>query len=248
MTVPMETTWVMILAGGLGTRLRSVVADRPKVMALVGGRPFLDILVAQLHDRGVRRIALLLGHLHEQVETHVTTVLRQRFADTEFVTVVEPAPRGTAGALLFALQRQPSLLDQPAILMNGDTYVEFDPSALLAAHHQTAACVTLATQHVDDVSRYGSVVVDSSGRLTQFREKHIGTTSAGWINAGIYALHREIVDYIAADRSVSLESEVFPTLLQRGKPIATLPLHGHFVDFGTPASYAAFEAYLANAK
>lgn len=248
--------WVLVLAGGLGTRLRSVVADRPKVLALVGGQPFLDILVAQLYSHGVRRIGLLLGHLHQQVQVHVEQVLQPRFADVEFALSVEPGPLGTAGAL-----RHAGALVQgttgTAILMNGDTFVEFDPAAVLAIHRASGAAVTMAVQHVDDISRFGAVELDGHGRVLAFREKQARSeprsepslvhsiTGSGWINAGVYAFEPALLDLIAQDRAVSLESEVFPGLLAAGAHVQSAPQRGYFVDFGTPASYAEFEAYLA---
>ena len=239
--------WVLVLAGGLGTRLRSVVADRPKVLALVNGQPFLDILVAQLAGYGVRRIGLLLGHLHQQVQDHVERVLQPRFPDIEFALSVEPGPLGTAGALRHAgalLQTPTARAAGTAILMNGDTFVEFDPAAVLNVHRVSGAAITMAVQHVDDISRFGAVEFDGHGRVIAFREKQAGT-GPGWINAGVYAFEPALLDLIAQDRAVSLESEVFPSLLAAGAQVQSAPQRGYFVDFGTPASYAEFEAYLA---
>ncbi len=192
-------SWVLVLAGGLGTRLRSVVADRPKVLALVGGQPFLDILVAQLYGHGVRRIGLLLGHLHQQVQDHVERVLQLRFPDIEFALSVEPEPLGTAGAL-----RHAGALVQDAagtaILMNGDTFVAFDPAAVLAVHCASGAAVTMAVQHVDDISRFGAVELDAHGRVIAFREKQ-ADTGPGWINAGVYAFEPALLDLIAQAES-----------------------------------------------
>ena len=238
-------TWMLVLAGGLGTRLRSVVADRPKVLALVGGQPFLDILVAQLHHHGVRRIGLLLGHLSEQVQAHVDNVLRVRFPDVEFATSVEPGPLGTAGALRYAAGRiLPHAIAGSVMLMNGDTFVEFDPAAVLATHRATGAAVTMAIQHVPDVSRFGAVDVDATGRVLAFREKQ-ARTGEGWINAGVYAFAPTLLERIAPDRAVSLEGEIFPGLLAEGAHVHSAPQRGHFVDFGTPESYAEFESYVA---
>ena len=264
----MAQRWVLVLAGGLGTRLRSVVADRPKVLALVGGQPFLDILVAQLYGHGVRRIGLLLGHLHQQVQAHVDKVLRLRFPDVEFALSVEPGPLGTAGALRHAgaLVQGSGGSAGTALLMNGDTFVEFDPAAVFAIHRSSGASVTMAVQHVADISRFGAVELDGHGRVLAFREKQarmgprMERTSErweagpsmeqtdvvpGWINAGVYAFEPALLDLIAQDRAVSLESEVFPGLLAAGAHVQSAPQRGYFVDFGTPASYAEFEAYLA---
>jgi D-glycero-alpha-D-manno-heptose 1-phosphate guanylyltransferase len=238
-------TWMLVLAGGLGTRLHSVVADRPKVMALIGGRPFLDILVAQLHHHGVRRIGLLLGHLHEQVQSHVDNVLHVRFPDVEFATSVEPRPLGTGGAVRYAQGRLlPNTANLDIMLMNGDTFVEFDPAAVLAIHRAASAAVTMATTNVPDVSRFGAVEIDHEGRIIEFCEK-TARSGPGFINAGVYAMTTTLIDRIAADRAVSLEAEIFPGLLASSQHIHSAPQRGYFVDFGTPASYAEFATYVA---
>lgn len=237
---------VLILAGGLGTRLRAVVADRPKVLAPVGGRPFLDVLVARLHAGGVRRIALLLGHFHEQVERHVDDNLRTGYPDVNFACSVEPTPLGTAGALRYA-QVHGGLCAGTSILMNGDTYFEFDAAALLAAHDAAGALVTMATRAVPDSGRYGALDVAADGRVRGFREKD-PTIGAGVINAGVYVIEPRLVDAIPGGRAVSLEREVFPALLAAGERIQAVAQDGHFVDIGTAESYAEFETFLRSSS
>ena len=121
---------VLVLAGGLGTRLRAVIADRPKVLAPVAGGTFLNLLVARLHAGGTRRIVLLVGHLHEQVERHVAERLRPAYPGLEIACSVEPTPLGTAGALRHAA----ALCGETFLALNGDTFFELDTAALVAAH------------------------------------------------------------------------------------------------------------------
>ncbi|HVV83093.1 MAG TPA: nucleotidyltransferase family protein [Kofleriaceae bacterium] len=232
---------VFVLAGGFGTRLRPVVSDRPKVLAPVGGRPFLDVLVEQLHGQGVRRLALLLGHLHDQVEAHVAEVLAPRWPDLTVTCSVEPAPLGTAGALRHAA----ALATAPSLLLNGDTYVELEPRALLAAHRRHGATLTIAAQHVADAGRYGTLELDDADRVHAFREKDPARGGhPGWINAGAYVVEPDTIASIPAGRAVSLEAETIPGLLAAGADVRALRLHGTFIDFGSPASYAQLEAHL----
>lgn len=233
----------LILAGGLGTRLTSVLPDRPKVLAPIQEDTFLDHLVAQLYAGGLRRLVLLLGYRHEMVEAHLDQVLRKRYPDLEFVCSVEPSPLGTAGALRLAGK----FCDDTFLLINGDTYVEFDARHLLAAHLQNHALVTLAARRVEDASRYGSLDCDAQGRILGFREKSV-TTGGGLINAGVYVMEPRVLDLIAATGPVSLEQDVLPSLIKAGERLWTVELGGQFFDIGTPASYAEFSVFLQRLK
>lgn len=227
-----------ILAGGLGTRLSGLIPDRPKVLAPIAGRPFLDILVQQLVDRGVRRLVLLLGHRAEQVLDFVAARRKAWPVDLDVVSSVEARPLGTAGALKLA-QRY---CDGRFLLLNGDTYFDLDLAALLRTHAERSARVTLAAATVSDAGRYGRLDVSASGLVEAFREKDV-TAGSGLINAGIYLMEPEILEHIAPDSAVSLERDVFPQLLRAGAPIAVSAQQGAFFDIGTPESYASFVGF-----
>lgn len=231
---------VLVLAGGLGTRLRSVVSDRPKVLAPVHDRTFLDCLVEQLYAQGLRRVVLLLGYRHEQVEVHVQTVLVSRFPDMEFAVSVEEVPLGTAGALGLAR----AFCDDTFLLLNGDTYVEFDARALMDAHIRTGALMTLAVRRVKDGGRYGSLNVDEEGRISAFFEK-APSHAPGLINAGVYLMEPRVLADIPAGMAFSLEHDVMPMLLAREERLQALEVRGHFFDIGTPSSHAAFTRFVA---
>jgi D-glycero-alpha-D-manno-heptose 1-phosphate guanylyltransferase len=233
----------LILAGGLGTRLASVVADRPKVLAPVAGRPFLDILVEELVARGLRRFVLLLGSRHEQVVEHVQGRRGQWPAEIEFEFSVEPAPLGTGGAVKFAER----LCDGRFFLLNGDTYFDLDVTALVTAHERARAPLTVAAASVDDAGRYGRLEVSASGLLERFREKEVAA-GPGLINAGIYLVEPALLGHIPGGRAVSLETEVFPALLATGGSIAVSPQQGTFYDIGTPASYQSFTEFCRGRK
>src|SRR3954471_21886553 len=156
---------VAVLAGGLGTRLRGSIGALPKVLAPVAGRPFLDILLDQIARQGFRRVVLLLGYRADAVEAHLAQARR---TDLAIETVIETAPLGTAGALRGAL---PRLASDPVVVMNGDTFVEFDAAAVLAALGASDAAAALVAVRVPDAGRYGALALDGAGRVARFLEK-----------------------------------------------------------------------------
>jgi NDP-sugar pyrophosphorylase family protein len=227
-----------ILAGGLGTRLRGVIADRPKVLAPIAGRPFLDILIEELYAKGLRHLVLLLGYRSEQVIDHVAQQRNEWPSDVQIEISVEPSPLGTGGALKLAAR----FCDGRFLLLNGDTYFDLDLQALLRDHETANAMVTLAAAQVEDAGRYGRLEVSASGRLQAFREKDTAA-GAGLINAGVYLMEPAVIEYIADGAVVSLEKDVFPTLLRGEKPLAVSSQSGAFFDIGTPASYQSFTTF-----
>ena len=231
---------VLILAGGLGTRLASLLPDRPKVLAPIAGRPFLDILVEELAGRGLRRFVLLLGNRSEQVVEHVEARRGQWPAGVSFELSLEPGPLGTGGAVKFAER----FCAERFFLLNGDTYFDLDVAALVRAHEQCRALVTVAAAEVADADRYGRLEVSAGGYVTRFREKDVAA-GPGLINAGIYLVEPTLLGHIAGGRAASLEIEVFPALLAGGQKIAVSPQQGAFFDIGTPVSYQSFTAFLA---
>ncbi len=223
----------MVLAGGLGTRLREVVADRPKPLALVDGVPFLQRLLAQLHAAGCRRAVLCTGHLAEQF----VSTFGDHFGSMQLVHSVESAPLGTAGALRQAL---PHLDDEAALVVNGDSYCALDLPAFVAAGRAHGA-PSLVAVDVADAGRYGSLQLDGAGRVVAFGEK--SAAAAGPINAGIYWLPRQVLQGIAEGRPVSLEREVLPALIRTG--LRAVSVTAPFLDIGVPADYARAGAFFA---
>ena len=222
-----------ILAGGLGTRLRSVVSDAPKVMATVRERPFIYHLLDQLADSGVRNVVLGTGYMAE----HVEEVLGESYRGMRLRFSREQEPLGTGGALRLAL---PKLDGDPVLVLNGDSFCGADLEAMHRSHLAAAAPGTMLLVHVDDARRFGGVRTDADDRIVRFDEKD-PEAGAAWINAGIYLLSRELVAGIPTGRAVSLERECFPAWLAGG-------LHGHrtdapLIDIGTPESYAAADSF-----
>ena len=221
-----------VLAGGLGTRLRSSVADRPKVLAEVLGRPFLAFLLDQLERAGVRRAVLCTGYLGEQVEA----ALGKRHGGLELAYSREARPLGTGGAVRLALEH---LSGNPVLVLNGDSYVDADLAELARVHRENDPAGTLLLKHVEDAGRYGRIERDGSGRVRAFREKT--SLGAGWINAGVYVLDRALLKSIPRGEVVSLEQDILPVWVSKG--LGACETGGRFIDIGTPEAYAAAERF-----
>lgn len=221
---------VVVLAGGLGTRIRGVLGDTPKLLAPVGGRPFLDVLVARLRAFGARRVVLGLGHLARQIEAYVAA---HPVAGVELVTAVEPRPLGTAGALRFLMSR---VATDPVLVMNGDSFVGVDLCDVLAAHEKFGAGVSLLAVEATEAGRFGRLDVGDGGLVHSFTEKDAGA-GRGLINAGVYVFSRKALERVAAMPGSSLERDVFPKLLESG--VHAVVRDAPFVDIGTPEGLAA---------
>ncbi|MCC6141061.1 MAG: NTP transferase domain-containing protein [Nitrospira sp.] len=219
---------IVILCGGLGTRLRSVLADRPKPMALIDGRPFLDLPVEQAVSQGFRRLVFCTGHQGHWIAEHFS-----HRTDIEAVISHETAPLGTAGALR-ACRRH--LNSSTVLVLNGDSFCAIDLVAFLAEHRRRQAAATVAVVAADGRSDGGGIALDADSRIMNFHEK----TSGAYLNAGIYAFERPTLDRIPALQPCSLEYDVFPALVGQGLYASVQQALVH--DIGTPARLSAFQA------
>jgi D-glycero-alpha-D-manno-heptose 1-phosphate guanylyltransferase len=226
-----------VLAGGLGTRLRTALDDRPKVLAPVGGRPFLAYLLDALDAAGVPRIVLLIGYRGDQVRRE----LGNQYGGAELVYSNESSPLGTGGALREAM---PLFDTQTLLLLNGDSYFGVDLPAFLRFHRHRRADLSLSLTRVDDAGRFGRVETDHNGRVTAFAEKQ-AAGRAGWINAGVYLMERRLLEIVPAGRPVSLEQELLPAWID-DKAVYGRRRSGAFLDVGTPESYALAESFCRN--
>jgi NDP-sugar pyrophosphorylase family protein len=220
----------IVLCGGLGRRLRSAVSDRPKCLAPVGGRPFLEFVLLQLRSFGIHDVILCVGYRSEQVREYFGTGERWGLAlDYSF----EDVALGTAGALKGA---QAKVRHSPFMTLNGDSILEFRLDRLLDLHEARGALATLALARVSSAGRYGSVLADDSGQITAFCEKGNSSDGTSLINAGVYVFSRAIFDSIpAAPPAVSLETGIFPRLV--GQRLYGYLFDGYFVDIGIPQDY-----------
>lgn len=222
----------IVLAGGLGTRLRSVVADRPKPLALIDGVPFLSLLMHTLAaSRQVRKTVLAVGY---QAEAIVKFFSYRPFAmPVEFSG--EELPLGTGGAVKKALEMTES---EYVLVLNGDSYVEFSLANLLEQHQNDSVQATLVYTHLEDASRFGRLEIDNK-RVLAFQEK-TDAKAPGFINAGVYLFNRTIFDSFSLPEQFSLERDLFPLIT----PMGAFRAGGRFIDIGTPDSYREAQTFL----
>jgi NDP-sugar pyrophosphorylase family protein len=224
---------VAILVGGLGTRLKPVVNDRPKVMALINGRPFLTYILDQINDAGLRDVILCVGYMGKYVETETGRTYRNLSLHYSY----EYEPLGTGGAL----RNAHDLINSDTILiMNGDSYCQYNLGEYWSFHEQNNAFASILLTFVSDTSRYGRIRINDHNHVLAFEEKG-SFTGPGWINAGIYLIDRETISGIPGKRFVSLEKEIFPSLI--GKEIYGFMNDGLFLDIGTPDDFAKAGAF-----
>ena len=225
----------VMLVGGLGTRLRSVVPSAPKALASIGEKPFLELLIRQLRSQEIRRLVMCSGYLADQIETKFGD---GRTWDVSIEYSKEELPLGTGGAVKLAGR---FLRDSPEFLvLNGDSFLEFDLPGLMDFHRRHNAIATMAVLRVENASRYGTVDADPNGRVTGFAEK-TGREVRGLVNGGIYIFNHAVLQHIP-EGPASLERDLFPRLLDQG--VYAQEQHGKFIDIGTPADYARAQELL----
>jgi D-glycero-alpha-D-manno-heptose 1-phosphate guanylyltransferase len=215
----------IVLAGGLGKRLRQVVADVPKPMAPIAGRPFLEILLGFLARKGFRRVILSVGFMAEKIKGHFGL----DFAGMELDYVIENQPLGTGGGIRLALERAKT---HHTFVFNGDTFLDLEINELeqrwLATHRSL-----IVGRYVEDTARYGRLLV-TDGIASGFTEK--GALGPGLINAGCYVLSRDQLSEFPVLQAFSFESDYLAKALKSGK-FDVFVTHGKFIDIGVPEDY-----------
>lgn len=222
---------VIILAGGLGTRLRSMVSELPKPLAPVAGRPFLAWLLDAYAERGFRRVILATGYLGEKIESAIGA----RWGNLDVSYSREDRLLGTGGALK---QASALLQGQWVHVANGDTYLEFDSTEMERVSVSSNALITVALASVPDLTRYGAVDVQS-GFITRFREK--GGEGEGLINAGSYFFNRSLLDSFSGVDEFSFEEKILTPLVERGR-VSYVDSTANFIDIGVPEDYVRAES------
>lgn len=221
----------IVLAGGFGTRLSTVVQDVPKPMAPVAGRPFLEYILDDLIDNGITRIILAVHYKKESIIEH----FRNCYRNTEVLYSVEDTPLFTGGAVKKALAL---CRDGYAFVINGDTYFDVPLAEMAASAEKSGRTVTIAVKEMTHFSRYGRVAVDKTGAVIAFHEKQ--PCEVGLINGGIYYLDRDILT--SYPEKFSLEVDCFPNLLRSGG-IGAFESKGYFIDIGVPEDFYTAQDY-----
>jgi len=222
----------VILVGGFGTRLRPLTLSVPKQMLPVGGVTMLERVVEHLGSVGVEEAVLSLGY---QPEAFLREFPDGECAGVRLRYAVEPEPLDTGGAIAFAARE--AGIDDRFIALNGDVLTDLDVADLWRRHIEFGGRGTIALTAVDDPSRYGVVPLDDDGRVEAFIEKpDPGTAPTNWINAGTYVLESDVIDLIPVGGRVSIEREVFPSLVGEGS-LFGVASSAYWIDAGTPEAY-----------
>lgn len=223
----------LILAGGAGTRLSSVLAGLNKPMAPIAGKPFLEYLLRQLKQHKIDEVILCVGYKADLIRSYFGTgadwgIKISYSCEEDFL--------GTAGALKLAERH---IRGDDFLVMNGDSLFDIELRALMHYHLDRQATATVALAYVDDTQRYGAVSVDESSQIVRFIEKRESNTG-GLINGGVYVFSRKVLDFIPPGQPVSLERNILPGLIRKG--LYGLPSKGYFVDIGVPADYLGLQS------
>ncbi len=232
----------IILAGGIGTRLRPLSCTRPKLLFPILNKPLLDGSLERLAETGVNGVTLAVNYMAE--------VFMHRYGESKhgmkLSYSIEKKPMRTGGAIKYAEKLIGH--EEPFLVLNGDIFTTIDYSALLKKHKENKAVATIALYRVEDPSRYGTVKLTKENRITQFIEKApLGQAPSNLINAGVYVLDPKIFNYIPGGRPVSIEHEIFPKLAEEEK------LFGHefkeiWIDIGKPQDYLRANRVLLDAE
>lgn len=223
----------IVLAGGFGTRLKSVLPNSPKSMAPIDGRPFLDILLASLAHKGFRRVILSLGFMAHVIHSH----FGDQCYGMELVYSIELKPLGTGGALRLALTK---CLRDHVYVLNGDTLIDLDFDGLERCWQRYALPILVA-RHVEDTARYGRLIV-ANNRIHSFGEK--GSTGPGLINAGCYVLSPSQLNEYDLDQPFSFELDYLESAVKHTLFLA-FQSDGLFIDIGLPEDYQLAQTLLS---
>ena len=222
----------IVLAGGLGTRLRSVVSDLPKPMAPVCGKPFLHFIFLYLQRQGITEVILSVGYKSEVIKDF----FGNNYASINIKYAVEEEPLGTGGGIAQAM----AMIDSDVFVLNGDTFFDVDLSDLYGFFQKTNADIALALKRMYHFERYGTVQVGNRDRVLQFHEK--AYRKDGLINGGVYVLNKDLFK-----KAAEIAEEALPQKFSFEKDILEkhlVPLHyhgkefkGYFIDIGIPEDY-----------
>ena len=227
----------ILLCGGAGLRLRSVIGGAPKGMASVDGRPFLELLLRQLRRNGFKRAILAVGYQQDVIESH----FGKRALDLDLVYSREFFPLGTGGALRNAVDLVQS---DNVLVMNGDSYTDVNLGKFVSAYHEAKADASVVVVPADGRSDCGFAVMNADGMLTGFEEKK-SPLHAAYVNAGIYLLSRAMLKAIPPNIAISIERELIPGWLHQHRLISGRIYSGACLDIGTPDRYRDAQTLLA---
>jgi NDP-sugar pyrophosphorylase family protein len=242
--VKLNSIDAVILCGGLGTRLRSVIGESPKPMAEFDHEPFLNVLIRDLRAQGFGRVILCAGYKAKVIEDYY----RQHDLGMEVVVSKEPRPLGTAGAILHARR---SIKSETFVVLNGDSYCRVDYAKLLAFHLQKKAIASMVIVEVKNKKDFGIIVLDKTKKIVGFSEKtalkaRIGKGLTTGINAGIYGFNQGIFALFPKKHKISFEYDLFPKWVS--ERFYGFEIKEKFIDIGTPQRYKQAQVLLKKDK
>jgi D-glycero-alpha-D-manno-heptose 1-phosphate guanylyltransferase len=224
----------IVLSGGKGTRLQSVVADLPKPMAPIGDKPFLFFLLKQLKASGFERVILSVGYMFESIQEY----FGKEFEGMSLDYAVELEPLGTGGGIRLAFNASTS---DNVFIFNGDTLFDVDVDAFERFHCESGALLSLALKPMQDFDRYGTVSKDSKGRILEFKEKQ--AMAEGLINGGVYLIEKSLWKFLDVAQKFSFEKDVMEAYVQK-LPFFGFVSEGYFIDIGIPEDYSRSQTEL----
>ena len=226
----------IILAGGFGTRLREVIVDLPKPMAPISGKPFLEILLSNLAQKGFKRVVLSVGYKSEVIISH----FGNQYNGVDIAYVVEDSPLGTGGAVRFGLSQ---CVGDHVFVFNGDTFLDLEISMVDIMWQKSKQPIIVARE-VPDTTRYGRLIVEGN-QVTGFSEK--GIAGPGLINAGCYVIGAGQLDAWSLGKPFSLETDYFARAVPKTE-VNVYVTEGIFIDIGIPEDYFKAQALLAGRR
>lgn len=219
----------IILAGGFGTRLQSVVADVPKPMAPVAGKPFLAYLLQFAHKHGIKKVVLSVGYKHETIVDYFGT----QYKDIQLEYAIETQPLGTGGGIKLALEKCEA---ENVYVINGDTFFDISMHDLEEMHLANQSDLTIAVKYMQDFDRYGCIAFDEKGKITSFEEKQ--KRKEGFINGGIYLLSKSFLMGLDLPEKFSFEQAVMEHYYKsRNFYVFEGSSDRYFIDIGIPEDY-----------
>ena len=218
----------IVLAGGFGTRLSTVVSDVPKPMAPINGRPFLEYLLDDLNEKGISRVILAVGYKKEIIKSH----FKEKYKNIDIVYSDEDIPLGTGGAIKKALNLAKA---KDIFTINGDTFFDINLKEMYQFHKKNSSKLTLAIKEMEKFDRYGSLVL-AKDKIIKFEEKKYN--EKGYINGGIYLINKEILNKEEKE-SFSFEKEILENEISKIEKYGYIA-EGYFIDIGIPEDYYKF--------
>jgi len=221
----MKVQECIILVGGQGTRLRSVVADIPKPMADINGKPFLEYLLHFLHCQGCNHVVLSVGYKHEVIENY----FKNQYLNLKIDYAVEKEPLGTGGGIKNSLK---FISQNDFFLLNGDSFFDVNLSQLSDFHFSNKSLISIAVKEMHKVDRYGTLTIENN-KILSFNEKQ--PIESGFINAGVYVVSKQIFEDMQQEK-FSFEKDILEASVQK-MPFYAFKSEGYFIDIGIPEDY-----------